>query len=45
MAFPLQEVDDNLADVEIPSLVASSSNHDLQAYDDDDELAWLQEDH
>jgi hypothetical protein len=44
MAFPLQEVDDNLVDVEIPPLVASSSNHDLQAYDDDDELAWLQED-
>jgi hypothetical protein len=44
MALPLQEVDDNLMDVDIPPLVASSSNHDLQAYDDDDELAWLQED-
>lgn len=43
MDIPPRKVEDDLMDGDIPPLAASSSTHGLQAYDEDDESAWLQE--
>jgi hypothetical protein len=43
MDLPRREVEDNWRNGEVLPPAASSSNHGLQAYDEDDELAWLQE--